>query len=79
MDIPRYFDDWDEFTHWCWWWIEIKNWMDAELPPGYRFAEAFDAQHNFRIYAVTFQHWNRFENEDIYHTFDRSTGTMQVS
>ena len=76
MAIPRYFDDWDEFTRWCYWWVEIKNWMDAELPPGYRFADAYDVQRDFRVYFVTFKHWDQTKPLGV--RFDRSTGTMRV-
>jgi|GEM_PF-3157773 hypothetical protein len=78
MGAPTIIKDWEEFKRWCWWWPQIQNWIDTELPTGYRFTEAFDVNRDCRKYMLTFKPWDPFK-DPVYNIFDYTTGTLVVS
>ena len=55
MIFPRYYKDVESFKEYCWWWIDIKLWVDKNMPTGWVFKEAYDIHQDAKSYLVVFE------------------------
>ena len=55
MIFPRYYGDVESFKEYCWWWVDIKQWVDENMPTGWVFKEAYDIHQDAKAYLVIFR------------------------